>query len=111
MQRINNRREDDESKEHHVEFLETWENPPESLQSTKQSLDFVAPLVHLTVVLPRVDSRSLRWHHWIISQGQCQLPSLVSLVRSVHDQRGTALLLAKPLQQLTAFRGIVGLSW
>ena len=47
-QPIDDEREDDESEEHH-EFLETREDPPESLQASKQSLDFASPLVHLAV--------------------------------------------------------------
>ena len=42
--------------------------------------------------------------------GQCQLPGLVALVRAVHDERGAIVLLTEPIQQLTPFRGIVGLS-
>ena len=76
-QRINDECEDDESEKYHVELLETREDAAESLQSTKQSLDFVAPLVHLAVVLPGFDPRSQRRHHWLIPQRQCQLPGLV----------------------------------
>ena len=43
--------------------------------------------------------------------GQGQLPGLVALVRAVHDVRETALLLTKPVQELTPFRAIMGLSW
>ena len=86
-QRINDECEDDESEKDHVELLETREDAAESLQSTKQSLDFVAPLVHLAVVLPGFDPRTQRRHHWLIPQRQCQLAGLVALVRAVHDQR------------------------
>ena len=41
---------DDESEEHHIEFLEKRKDSPESLQSTKYPLDFVVPLVHLAVL-------------------------------------------------------------
>ena len=85
-------------------FLEMREGLPQFLQSTKQVLNFVAPLVHLAVVLPRVGPRSQRRHHRIIPQCQFQLPSLVALVRAIPDQRGTALLMRKPLQQRTPSR-------
>lgn len=110
LQPIDDKCKDDESEEDHVEFLETRDYPPESLQATKQSLDFVAPLVHLAVIFPRVEPRSQRRHHGFIPQRQGQLPGLVTVVRAVHVQRRIALLLTKPGQHLTPFRGVVGLS-
>ncbi len=62
--------EQDESEEDGVEFLEAREDSAEALQTTKQPFDFVAPLVHLPVVLPWVDTRTQRRHHGFIPQLQ-----------------------------------------
>ena len=58
---IDDEREEDQ--EDYVQFLESGKDAPESLQTTKQSFDFIASLVHLPVVFPRVEARGLRRHH------------------------------------------------
>ena len=36
---------------------------PEALEATEESLDLVAPLVHLALVLPGFEPGLGRWHH------------------------------------------------
>ena len=86
------------------------EDTPETLETTKQPLDFVASLVHVAIVLPRVDSRGQRRHHGCEPQSQGQLACLVTLIRPVHEERGTVVLLTKAIQQLTSFWSVVGRS-
>ena len=56
--RINDECEEDESGKHYVELLEAREDQVESLRATKRPLAFVAPLVHLSVILPWLESRT-----------------------------------------------------
>ena len=44
--------------------------------------------------------------NWRVSQLAC----LVTLIRPVHEERGTVVLLTKAIQQLTSFWSVVGLS-
>ena len=69
---INDECEDDESEEYQVEFLD----PREPLQSTKQALGHVAPVVNLAVVLPRVEPRPQQRHNWLV------LPTPMSVAES-----------------------------
>ena len=69
----------------HVDLLELREDAAQSLQAAKQPFGIVAPLVHLTVVLPPLDAGSQRRQHWLIPQHQGRLPGLVAFVRTVHD--------------------------
>ena len=88
-QRVNDECEDAESGQRHSELLETRKSAAEPLQSTRQPLDFVAPLVHFTVMHPGFDPHSQWRRRWLMPQRQCQLPGLVAFVRRVHDERGT----------------------
>ena len=60
--------DDDQYEEYHVVFLETRKVPSKSLQPMKQAPDFVATLVYLAVVFPRVYPLSQPRLHWLISQ-------------------------------------------
>jgi len=62
-QRFNDQGEVDEGDEHHVELLESREDASESLQASEQPLYLVAPLVHLTIVLPSADPIALGRNH------------------------------------------------
>jgi hypothetical protein len=42
----------DKGQEHHIEFLETGEDPAKALESAKEALDLVTAAVQGTVVLP-----------------------------------------------------------
>src|SRR6476620_12374530 len=76
----------DEGDKHHVEFLESRENASKSLQPSEQSLDLVASLVHRTVVFPRIDSIAFGRNDGNEVQVQRQLPGLVALVCTIHEQ-------------------------
>ncbi len=52
----------EEGYEHDVEPFEAGENAPESCELAKQSIDFVAPLVELLVIFPRLLAIVLRRH-------------------------------------------------
>ena len=99
-----------EGHEHHVEFLESGEDAPEALEPAKQTLDLVAPLVHLAVVLPGRDPIRLRGHDRDETQVQCQLPGLLALVGSVHQQMNRPTGLAQTLQERAALGRIVRLA-
>jgi putative ABC transport system substrate-binding protein len=60
---FHDQREVNEGDKHHIEFLESREDAPESLQSAEQTLDLIAPLVHLAIVFPGIDSIALRRNH------------------------------------------------
>jgi len=57
-ERFDDQREIDKGDKHHVEFLESRENASKS-QSSQQSLDLVASLVHSAIIFPRIDSIAL----------------------------------------------------
>jgi hypothetical protein len=88
----------DEGDKHHIEFVESREYAPESLQSPEQSLDLVASLVHRAIVLPCIDSVALGRNHGNEVQIQRQLPRFVSLVRTIHEQMDRPLGLAQLAQ-------------
>src|SRR5258708_30733005 len=96
--------------EHHVELLESREDTAKALESAKQPLDFVAPLVHLTIVLPRLDPVGLGRHNRDEPQLQSQLTGFVSLISSVHQQVNRPLRPPQLAQQLASFSSIVCLS-
>ena len=52
--RVEGEHEVDGADEHHIQLLESGEDSAIALQPAKQTLDLVASLVHLSVVLPRV---------------------------------------------------------
>ena len=109
-ERIECENEVDEANEHHIQLLESGENPAIALQSAEQTLDLVAALVHLPVVLPRVRPGLERWHDGCESQVQRQLARLVALVGAVHHQGQIGILRSHTGQELSAFRAVVGLA-
>jgi len=100
-----------EGHEHHVEFLESGEDAPKALEPAKQTLDLVASLVHLAVVLPRGDPIRLRWHDRDETQVQCQLPGLLAFVGTIHQQMNRPVGLAQALQERSTLGRIVRLAW
>ena len=106
-QRLDDEREDDEAEEHDVELLEAGEDAPEALEAPEEPLDLVAPLVHLPVVLPGVDSVALGRHHGVEAEVQGQLACGVVLVGLVHDQRRGAGGPVQLAHELAALRGVV----
>jgi len=81
---IDDEGEVDEGHKHDVKLVKTGEDPPEAFESPKQSLDFVAPLVHFLVVFPWGDAVLPGWHNGRKSQIQDQLPRFIPLVRPIH---------------------------
>ena len=100
----------DEAEEDEVELFEAREDTAESLETAKQSFDFIASLVHLAIIFPWVDSLGGRRHHGREPQGQSQLAGFVAFVCSIPDQGGMVVLLTQAIQQLTSFWSVVGLS-
>ena len=52
----------DDADEHHIELVIVGEYPAKALEAAKQSLDLVAPLVELLVVLPRLKALLAQWY-------------------------------------------------
>ena len=72
-------------REEHVELLKAREDTPKPLQPAEQPLDFVAPLVHLPVVLPGSGSGAEGRNNRREPQRQCKLRvSLPSYARSIN---------------------------
>ena len=97
-------REDD------VELLESREEATNPLQPPDQPLDFVAPLVQLPIVCPRVKPALERRHYRVEPQGPGQLAGLVPLLGPVPHQRQRLALAAQAMEQLAAFGCIMGLA-
>jgi len=95
--------------EHDIELLESREDTTKTLESAKQPLDFIAPLVHLAIVLPRLDPVGFGRHNRNESQVQSQLTGFVSLISSVHQQVNRPLRPAQLAQQSTSFSCVVRL--
>ena len=85
-QPIGDERKVDEGDEHEVELLEPGEDTSEALESTEQPFDLIAPFVHFPVVFPRRDSSLLGWDDGDKSEIKRQLPRLVPLICTVHDE-------------------------
>ena len=109
MKRFDDQSEMNKRHEHHVELLESREDTAKALESAKQPLDFVAPLVHLTIVLPGLDPVGLRRHNRDESQVQSQLTGFVPLISTIHQQVNRPLRRAQFVQQLASFSRIVRL--
>ena len=89
-----------EGEEHDVEFIETGEDTPKTLESAEEPLDFVPAAVEHAVVFPRLQAVALGRHDGNPPKIQSQLAGLVVLVGTVHQQR----------QQIAALRGVVRLA-
>jgi len=100
----------DEADEHDVELLKATEDSAKALESPKQSLDLVAPLVHLPVVLPGLNPVGLGRHYRHKPQVQCQLARLVAFVRTVHQQVNRPAGFAQVGNKLAPFERIVRLA-
>ena len=98
------------SHEHHVKLLEPGEDAAEAFEAAKQPLNFVSPLVHLSVVLPGLDPGGLGRHDRDESQVQRQLPGFVALVGAIHQQVNRPFWRAQLAQKRPALGPIVGLS-
>ena len=103
-------RQQDETQEEHIKFVEAREDAPKALQPSEQPLDLVAPLVQLLVVFPWVDSGGEWGNNGSKSQLQCELARLVALVCTIHHYRQVLLLRPQAVEQLAALRCVVGLS-
>ena len=97
----------DKGLEHHIKFLEAGEDAAEAFEPTKQSLDFVAPVVHGAVVLPNGDAVLLGRHDGDEAKVERQLPGVVSFVGSVHQQMNRPGRRAKLAQECAPFRRVV----
>ena len=85
-QPISDEHEADEAEEHQIELLEAREDAAVALEAPEQALNFVTALVHLAVVLPRVDA-GLQWrHNRNEAEVKRELPGLVALVGTIHKQ-------------------------
>src|SRR5205807_9844350 len=108
-QPVGDQREADESDEHDVEFFEAREDAAEALQAPEQTLYLVAPLVHLTVVLPGRDARRLGRNDGYEAQVERRLSGLVAFIGAVHDQVQRSIGSAEPAEQCTPFWRVAGL--
>ena len=99
-----------EREEHHDELVKAGEDTPKALEAAEQSLDFVAPLVHLAVILPWGEAVGLWWHHWDETQIQCKLPRLVPFVGAVHHKMNRPIGRAQVVQELTPRGRVVRLT-
>ena len=109
MKRFDDQSEMNKRHEHHVELLESREDTAKALESAKQPLDFIAPLVHLTIVLPGLDPVGLGRHNRDEPQVQSQLTGFVPLISTIHQQVNRPLRPAQFAQQLASFSRIVHL--
>jgi len=100
----------DEGDEHEIELLEAGEDSSKALQSTEQPLDLVAPLVHNAVVFPRRHPSLFGRNDRDETKIEGELPSLVTFVRSVHDQMQRSQGLTELAQQLTPLRRVMRLA-
>jgi len=96
--------------EHYVELLESGKDSSEALESAKEALDFVAPLVNRLAVVPGGDAIALGRHDGFETQVESQLPGLVTLVGAVHDQVHRAIGPAKRLEQFASLGSVVRLA-
>ena len=100
----------DEAQEQGIEFVEAREDAPEALQSSEQTFDFVAPLVHIAVVHPGVTPGPERRNHGCEAEVERQLACRVALVGAVHHQGRAGALAAETAQELAPLRRVVCLS-
>ena len=97
----------DKGHEHHVKFLESGEYATKAFEAAKQPLDFVAPLVHGSVVFPSGEAILLGWNDRDKAQIEGQLAGVVSFVGSIHQQVNRPRCRAEAIQKFASFRCIV----
>ena len=99
-----------EGEEHDVEFIETGEDTPKTLESAEEPLDFVPAAVEHAVVFPRLQAVALGRHDGNPPKIQSQLAGLVVLVGTVHQQRQRRGQRPQAGEQIAALRGVVRLA-
>ena len=99
-----------EGEEHDVEFIETGEDTPKTLESAEEPLDFVPAAVENAVVFPRLQAVALGRHDGNPPKIQSQLAGLVVLVGTVHQQRQRRGQRPQAGEQIAALRGVVRLA-
>ena len=99
--------EQDEAEEQRIKFLEVGEDSSEALRSSELALDFVAPLVHLPVVFPRVVPGLERRNYGREAEVEGQLACRVALVGTIHHQRRVGAPATKAVGELALFRRVV----
>lgn len=100
----------DKGQEHHIEFLEAREDAAEAFKAAKQSLDFIAPAVHCTIVLPSGDAVLFGWDDGDEAKIERQLSRVVTFVSPIHQQMNRPGRGTKSIQKLAAFRRVVGIA-
>ena len=93
--------------EHHVKFLESGEDATKAFEAAKQPLDFVASLVHGSVVLPRGEAILLGWNDRDKAKIEGQLAGVISFVGPIHQQVNRPRCRAEATQKLAPFRCVV----
>ncbi len=102
--------EEQEPKKGDVELVEAGEAAAAALQSPEKPLDLVALAVQCAVVLRGFEPVPLGQHNGDHAQVERQLPSLVVFAGAVHDERNAARHRPQSVQQVAAFRRVVGLA-
>ena len=99
--------EQDEAEEQRIKFLEVGEDSSEALRSSELAIDFVASLVHLPVVFPRVVPGLERRNYGREAEVEGQLACRVALVGTIHHQRRVGAPATKEVGELALFRRVV----
>ena len=99
-----------EAPKHDVQLLESGEDAPESFESSEEAFDFIAPAIHDTVVLPRLDPIGFGWHNGDEPQVQRKLPGFIAFIRPIHQQAHGPVGFAHGTDQFPAFGRVVCLT-
>lgn len=104
----------EEGSEHDVEFFETREDAPEAFELAEEPFDFVAQLVELLVIFPRLLAIVLGRHdsrEASMRDGCARLIALISLVHGHEQLAGQGFGLVLPiLQKRPPFDAVAGLA-
>ena len=100
----------DKGQEHHIEFLETREDAPEPFEAAKQSLDFIASAVHGAIVFPSGEAVSFRGNNGDEAEIEGQLPGVIPLVGSIHQQVRRPSRRTQPAKEFAPFRRVMSIA-
>lgn len=110
LNQIDDECEVQECPKHDVELVEAREYASEGLEPSEEPLDFVPPLVEVSIIGPGRDTIGLWRDYGRKAEVERELPGLVAFIGAVHEQRQTCEWLVPRFKQDPAFGRIMGLS-
>lgn len=106
---IDDQREVDKRFEHDIELFEAREDAVIAFEAAEQPFDFIAPLVQVSVIGPRVETVRLGRDYGLETKLQNELPGFIAFVGAVHDHRHSGRFVRPLCQQFAPLAGVVRL--